>query len=107
MDQESYDQVVLKKWQLEDIVQYLKTEQIYTILYFEEKPIDVTPPTFVELAVTETTPGVRGDTAQGGATKPATMESGLVLQVPLFVNEGDTIKIDTRDCSYIERINKK
>ena len=107
MDQENYDQVVFKKWQLEDIISYLKTELAYTVLYFGDKPIEVNPPTFVELAVKETTPGVRGDTAQGGATKPATMESDLVLQVPLFVNEGDIIKIDTRDCSYIERVNKK
>lgn len=58
----------------------------------------------MELKVTETPPGVRGDTAQGGATKPATLETGHVVQVPLFVNEADTIKVDTRDGSYIERV---
>jgi elongation factor P len=60
----------------------------------------------MEIMVKETMPGVRGDTAQGGATKPATLESGLVIQVPLFVNEGDVIKIDTRDRSYMERVKK-
>ena len=68
--------------------------------------IAVTPSLFMELKVVETMPGVRGDTAQGGATKPATLETGLVTQVPLFVNEGDIIKVDTRDSSYIERVKK-
>jgi elongation factor P len=103
LDQESYEQISLSEKQIEDVKKYLKGELIYTILYFSEKPISVNPPLFVKLEVTETQPGVRGDTAQGGATKPATMETGLVLQVPLFVNEGDIIKIDTRDGSYIER----
>ena len=106
MDQSSYDQVVLHKWQLDDVISFLKPDLAYTILYFGDKPIEATPPTFVELKVVETMPGVRGDTAQGGATKPATMESGLVIQIPLFVNEGDLIKIDTRDSSYIERVKK-
>ncbi len=106
MDQQNYDQVVLNKWQLEDVLSFLKPELIYTILYFDGKPIEVTPPTFIELSVTETMPGVRGDTAQGGATKPATMETGLVIQVPLFVNEEDFVKIDTRDSTYIERVKK-
>jgi elongation factor P len=104
MDQESYEQVSLSEEQIEDVKYYLKEQLIYTILYFSERPIAVNPPLFLNLTVTETTPGVRGDTAQGGATKPATVETGLVLQVPLFVNEGDLIKIDTRDASYVERV---
>ena len=60
----------------------------------------------MELKVTETPPGVRGDTAQGGGSKPATLETGLVIQVPLFVNEGDILKVDTRDNNYIERVKK-
>jgi elongation factor P len=106
MDQESYEQVALNKDQLTEVLDYLKEQTIYTMLYFNGKPIGVTPPIFMELEVTETQPGVRGDTAQGGATKPATVETGLVAQVPLFVNEGDTIKIDTRDGKYIERVKK-
>lgn len=104
LDQESYEQVGFNKKQLEDALPYLKEEIIYTVLFFSERPIAVTPPLFVELKVTETPPGVRGDTAQGGATKPATLETGHVVQVPLFVNEADTIKVDTRDGSYIERV---
>jgi elongation factor P len=88
------------------VTNLLKEQVAYTILYFNDKPIAVTPPMFMELKVTETPPGVRGDTAQGGATKPATLETGLVLQVPLFVNEGDVLKIDTRENTYIERVKK-
>ena len=106
MDQETYDQVALSADQIEEVKGYLKEQEIYTILYFNEKPIAVNPPIFVELLVKETMPGVRGDTAQGGATKPATLETGLVLQVPLFVDEGDTIKIDTRKKEYVERVKK-
>ncbi len=105
LDQENYEQVTLSQDQVADIKDYLKEEIIYTILYFNDNPIAVTPPIFIEFTVTETQPGIRGDTAQGGATKPAKLESGLVLQVPLFVNEGDIIKVDTRDGKYIERIS--
>lgn len=104
MDQDTFDQVALNKKQLEDVLNFLQEQVIYKIVYFDEKPITVTPPMFMELAITETTPGVRGDTAQGGATKTATLETGLVLQIPLFVEEGDKIKVDTRDSSYVERV---
>lgn len=106
MDQESYEQVSLNVEQLDEVKDYLKEQTIYNILYFDEKPIAVTAPLFMELKITETTPGVRGDTAQGGATKSAKVETGLVLQVPLFVNEGEIIKVDTRTGSYVERIKK-
>lgn len=104
MDQDSYEQVALNRNQLEEVMDYLKEQIVYTILYFQGKPIAVNPPLFMELEVKETMPGVRGDTAQGGATKPATLETGLVVQIPLFVNEGDLVKIDTRDGSYMERV---
>lgn len=106
MDQESYEQVAFNKDQIEDVIDFLKEQVIYNVLYFEGSPITVTPPLFMELEVKETPPGVKGDTAQGAGTKPATLETGLVLQVPLFVNEGDFIKVDTRDSSYIERVQK-
>ena len=104
MDQLSFDQIALNKSQLEDVLKYLKEQTVYTILYFGEKPIAVTPPMFMELLITNTPPGVKGDTAQGGATKPATLETGMVLQVPLFVNEGEQVKVDTRTGEYIERV---
>ena len=83
----------------------MKEQTVYNVLYFNENPIAVTAPLFMELKVVETVPGVKGDTAQGGS-KPATLETGLVLQVPLFVDEGDIIKVDTRDAKYIERVKK-
>lgn len=106
MDQNSYEQVALNRDQIEDMLNFLKEQIIYNILYFEGNPIAITPPLFMELQVAETVPGVRGDTAQGGGTKAAKLETGLVLQVPLFVNEGDILKVDTRDNSYIERVQK-
>ena len=104
MDQSSYDQIALNQDALEDVLGYLKEQEIYQMLYFKDRPIGVTAPLFMNLLVKETTPGIRGDTAQGGATKPATLETGLVLQVPLFINEGDVLKVDSRDGSYIERV---
>ena len=106
MDQDSYDQVFLGKDQIGVAINYLKEQEVYTVMYFEDRPVEVSPPMFIELEVKETTPGVRGDTVQGGATKPATLETGFILQIPLFVNEGDIIKIDTRDGIYVERVKK-
>lgn len=105
MDQETYDQIALNDEQLSEVKDFLKEQTVYTVLYFDEKPIAVTPPLFMELLVTNTPPGVRGDTAQGGS-KPATLETGLIVQVPLFVDEGDIVKVDTRDSKYIERVKK-
>jgi elongation factor P len=103
MDQENYEQISLSQQQLLDVEKYLKETEVYDVLFFEGQPIVVDPPTFMILTVAETIPGVKGDTAQGGS-KPATLESGVVVQVPLFVNEGDRLKIDTRDAKYIERV---
>ena len=104
MDQNSYDQVFLTKAQISEVSDVLKEQEAYDMVYFDNSPIAVAAPMFMILEVKDTPPGVRGNTAQGGATKTATLETGLALQVPLFVNEGDKIKIDTRDLSYIERV---
>jgi elongation factor P len=104
MDQETYEEISIEKDHLDEVLDYLKEQEVYTVLYFNGKPISVTPPMFMELKIMETTPGVKGDTAQGAGSKPAKLETGLVLQIPLFVNEGDIIKVDTRDNKYIERI---
>lgn len=106
MDQDSYEQVALNKNQIEDILPFLKEQTVYTVLYFGERIIGVAAPTFMELEVKETPPGFKGDTAQGAGNKPATLETGLVVQVPLFVTEGDIIKVDTRESTYIERVKK-
>lgn len=106
MDLDSYEQYSFNKSQIEEAVDFLKEQETYNIIYFQEKPIAVNPPMFMQLRVTECPPGVRGNTAQGGATKPITLETGIVLQAPLFIQEGDVVKVDTRTQEYIERINK-
>lgn len=103
MDQETYDQIGLTAGQLGDTVSYLKDNMIITVSFYESEPVDVEPPINVELLIVETDPGFRGDTASGG-TKPAKTETGLVVQVPLFVNQGETIRVDTRTGAYLERV---
>jgi len=106
MDTDSFEQYAFNKNQLEEAIDFLKEQESYSVIYFNDRPIAVNPPMFMELAVIQAPPGVRGNTAQGGGTKPVTLETGLVLNVPLFINEGDVLKIDTRTNAYIERINK-
>jgi elongation factor P len=102
MDTSTYDQVALAEPALGDALKYLKENAEITVLSYEDQPIGVELPTSVELEVTKTDPGFKGDTATG-ASKPATVETGLALQVPLFVNQGDRIKVDTRTGEYMER----
>lgn len=103
MDQETFDQFPLSAAQLEDAVNYLKENQVIQVASYEDEVIGVEMPPNVELKITDADPGFKGDTASGG-TKPAIMETGLTVQVPLFVNAGETIKVDTRTGSYLERV---
>jgi elongation factor P len=103
MDNETYEQTFLTGDQLSDSKNFLQENITISVLLYQGKPIGVELPIFVELKITKTEPGVKGDTASGG-TKPATVETGAVIQVPLFLNEGDKIKIDTRTGGYIERV---
>jgi elongation factor P len=106
MDQETFDQIPLTDDVIgEDQLKYLKEGMECTGLVHGEKVISVELPYFVELKVVETDPGVRGDTATGG-TKPAKLETGAVVQVPLFLNEGEVIRVDRREDKYMERANK-
>ena len=102
MDQENFEQFDFNKDQIKSVKKYLKEGELYSVLFFKGSPISVEPPMFMVLEVKETIPGVKGDTAQGG-NKPATLETGIVVAVPLFINEGDRLKIDTRQNKYIER----
>jgi len=102
MDNETYDQIPLTKDQVEDAILYIKENDMVTVKFFKGKAFLVEPPNFVELVVTYTEPGVKGDTATN-VTKPATLETGAVVQVPIFINEGDKIKIDTRTGEYLSR----
>lgn len=103
LDQSSYEQISFSEDQVGGVKSYLKEDIMYMMSRFRGEPIAIDPPLKMQLAIKETVPGVKGNTAQGGS-KPATLETGLVVQVPLFVNEGDVVRIDTRDGSYIERI---
>jgi len=103
MDQDTYEDILFTREQLSVDMGYLKEGMELTILYAEDTPIGIELPLFVELVVKDTDPGLKGDTASGGS-KPAVLETGKVIQVPLFIRPGDTIKIDTRTDRYIERV---
>ena len=103
MDMETFDQVSLGPEEVGDARKYLKENMEVDVVYIGGAPAAIELPNFVELAITATDPGVRGDTAQGG-TKPATLQTGAVVQVPLFLNEGDIVKIDTRTGEYLGRV---
>jgi elongation factor P len=105
MDVTSYDQVHLSEDQLGDNKFYIKDGTEVSMLLFDQKPIGITPPNFVDLQVTSTEPGFKGDTS-GGGTKPATLETGLEVNVPLFVEQREIIRIDTRTGAYSERVKK-
>jgi elongation factor P len=105
MDQTNYEQVSIAAEMVGEAVDLMKDNLPVTVLFFNERPVDITLPTFVFLEVTASEPGVRGDTS-GNVTKPATVETGAEIQVPLFIRVGDTIKIDTRTHEYVERVNK-
>lgn len=103
MDNETYEQIPLTYEQVEDAIIYLKENDSAMLKFYKGKCFSVEPPNFVELLVTESEPGVKGDTASN-ITKKATVETGAVINVPLFVNEGDRIKIDTRTGEYLSRV---
>ena len=102
MDPESYEQIPLNKEKLGDNFRFVKENVVCRISSWKGNVFSVDPPTFVELRVSETEPGVRGDTATN-VTKPATLETGAVIKVPIFINEGDLLRIDTRTGEYLER----
>ncbi|TNF52414.1 elongation factor P [bacterium] len=103
MDMESYEQFPLSIEQLGESKKFLKENMQVKVLYYSNSPIAVETPIFVELKITKTDPGVKGDTASGGS-KPAEMETGLIVKVPFHLNEGDVIKVDTRTSEYVEKV---
>lgn len=106
MDLESYEQNTLSAAQVGEVASFIKDQQEVTVLYFNGEPMGVELPTAVELEVRDTEPGMRGDTVTG-ASKPAVLETGATIQVPLFIDVGDVIKVDTRSGEYLERMKKK
>ena len=103
MDEESYEQIALPEPTLAESLKWVKPNETVDMLYIDGEPADLQLTASVELEVTHTEPGVRGDTASGGGSKPATLETGAIVNVPLFVNIGDRIKVDTRSGSYMSR----
>ena len=103
MDAESYEQTEIPRDSIGDQMRWVVPNDNVDLLLVDERPAGVQVASAIEMAVTQTDPGLRGDTASGGGTKPATLESGVVIQVPLFVNEGDRVRVDTRSGEYVSR----
>jgi elongation factor P len=103
MDTETYDQISLSPDEVGDARDFLKENTEVDILFIDGSPVTVELPNFMELAIVKTDPGIRGDTASGGS-KPARLETGATIQVPLFLNEGDVVKVDTRSAEYLSRV---
>ncbi len=103
MDSESYEQLTIPESTIRESLQWMRESDEVELLYIDEQPADVQLPSAIDLTVTETEPGLRGDTASGGGTKPATLETGARIQVPLFVEIGDAVRVDTRSGEYVSR----
>lgn len=103
MDIESYEQLAILEATFADALRWMKESDEVELLYIDDEPADVQLPSAIELTVSETEPGLRGDTASGGGTKPATLETGARISVPLFVNIGDVVRVDTRSGEYVSR----
>lgn len=102
MDPENFEQYAMNKETVSESIKWLKEQDTYVVTLWNAQPIQVTPPTFVVLTITETDPGLKGDTSGGGG-KPATLETGAIVRVPLFVQTGELIKVDTRTGEYVSR----
>jgi elongation factor P len=103
MDSQSYEQTEIPMEQLGESMQWVLPNAEVDVLFVDEQPSDVQVPSAIEMKVTQTDPGLKGDTASGGGSKPATLESGVVVQVPLFIEEGESVRVDTRSGEYISR----
>ena len=103
MDSRDYEQIEIPRHVAADAMRWLRPNSEADILFVDERPTDVQVASALDLAVSTTQPGVKGDTASGGGTKPATLETGVTIQVPLFIEEGETIRVDTRSGEYVSR----
>ena len=103
MDSQDYDQIEIPRESLGDSMQWVLPNAELDVLFVDERPSDVQVASAIEMKVVQTDPGLKGDTASGGGNKPATLESGVVVQVPLFIEEGETVRVDTRSGEYISR----
>jgi elongation factor P len=103
MDAESYEQLAIPEQTISEALRWMKDSDEVDVLYIDDEPADVQLPSAIELEVAEADPGVRGDTASGGGTKPAVLETGARIQVPLFIDVGDVVRVDTRSGEYVSR----
>ena len=103
MDSQDYDQIEIPRSSLGDSMDWVLPNAEVDVLFVDERPSDVQVPSAIEMKVVQTDPGLKGDTASGGGNKPATLESGVVVQVPLFIEEGESVRVDTRSGEYISR----
>jgi elongation factor P len=103
MDNQSYDQVEIPKSLVGDALQWVPPNSDIDLLFVDERPTGAQAPSAVDLAITQTDPGLKGDTASGGGTKPATLETGVTIQVPLFIESGERVRVDTRSGEYVSR----
>lgn len=105
MDDKTFDQLSISNEMLGSNSVWLMEETLFQVVFYKGEPIEIVPPTFMEMVITETAPGVRGDTASGRVLKPAVTETGAKIQVPIFVEEGEKVKVDTRTSEYVSRVN--
>jgi elongation factor P len=104
MDDTTYEQVSISSENIGDTASWLKEDLLYSVVFYKQLPVSVTAPTFLEFTVVDTAPGARGDTVSGRVLKPAILETGAKIQVPIFVEQGEKIKVDTRTSEYVSRV---
>lgn len=105
MDDNTFDQIHVHMDSIGDAAQWLLEDQVYDIIFYKGEPLTVEPPTFMEMEIIETAPGDRGNTASGRVLKPAILKSGAKIQVPIFIDQGEIIKVDTRTGEYVSRVS--
>lgn len=106
MDDASFEQITIPLVRLGDVEQWLMEDLLYDVTFYKGEPVTVSPPTFLEMEIIETAPGARGDTVSGRVLKPAITKSGAKIQVPIFIEQGEVIKVDTRTGEYVSRVSK-
>ncbi len=105
MDEKSFEQIKISFENIGDTAQWLLDDHLYSVIFYNGSPVNIEAPTFIEMMITETSPGARGDTASGRVMKPAILESGAKIQIPIFVDQGEKIKVDTRTGEYVSRVS--
>jgi elongation factor P len=106
MDDNSFEQIKISNEKIADALQWIMEEVVYDVIFYKGEPVAVEPPTFMDMVIIETNPGDRGNTASGRVMKPAIVQSGASIQVPIFINQGEKIRIDTRTGDYVSRVNE-